>query len=42
MVLLLHGFTKKRSKAPGNEIQKARQHRVKYFEDKEKLKKKRK
>lgn len=41
-VISTHGFIKKRSKVPDNEIQKARQLRLKYFEDKEKLKKKRK
>ena len=37
-----HGFVKKRSKVPDNEIQKAKQMKTKYFEDKEKLKKKKK
>jgi len=38
-----HGFIKKRSKVPDNQIQKAKQLRTKYFEDKEKqLKKKKK
>ncbi len=34
LVVTTHGFVKKRSKVPDNEIQKARQMRVKYFEDK--------
>ncbi len=41
-VVKTHGFVKKRSKVPDNEIQKAKQMRTKYFEDKEKLKKKKK
>ncbi len=41
-VVTTHGFVKKRSKVPDNEIQKAKQMRIKYFEDKEKLKKKKK
>jgi len=40
LVISTHGFIKKRSKVPDNEIQKAKQLRYKYFEDKEKLKKK--
>ena len=40
LVISTHGFIKKRSKVPENEIQKAIQTRIKYFEDKEKLKKK--
>ena len=40
LVISTHGFTKKRSKVPDNEIQKAKQLRIKYFEDKEKTKKK--
>ncbi|ACF44139.1 hypothetical protein Ppha_1917 [Pelodictyon phaeoclathratiforme BU-1] len=35
LVISTHGFVKKRSKVPDNEIQKATQLRVKYFEDKE-------
>lgn len=43
LVISTHGFIKKRSKVPDNEIQKAKQLRTKYFEDKEKqLKKKKK
>jgi mRNA-degrading endonuclease RelE of RelBE toxin-antitoxin system len=42
LVISTHGFVKKRSKVAGNEIQKAKQLRTKYFEDKEKLKKKKK
>jgi phage-related protein len=38
LVISTHGFIKKRSKVPDNEIQKANQLRNKYFEDKEKLK----
>jgi len=38
LVISTHGFIKKRSKAPDNEIQKANQLMIKYFEDKEKLK----
>lgn len=40
LVISTHGFIKKRSKVPDNEIQKAKQLRTKYFEDKEKTKKK--
>ena len=42
LVISTHGFIKKRSNVPENEIQKAKQLRTKYFEDKEKLKKKKK
>lgn len=42
LVVSTHGFVKKRSKVPDNEILKAKQLRAKYFEDKEKLKKKKK
>ena len=42
LVISTHGFIKKRSKVPENEVQKARQNRIKYFADKEKLKKKKK
>ena len=38
LVISTHGFIKKRSKVPDNEIQKANQLMIKYFEDKEKLK----
>jgi len=38
LVVATHGFIKKRSKVPENEIQKAKQLRMKYFEDKEKSK----
>ena len=41
-VISTHGIIKKTSKVPDKEIQKARQLRAKYFEDKEKLKKKKK
>ena len=41
-VITTHGFVKKRSKMPNNEIEKAKQMRVKYFEEKENLKKKKK
>lgn len=34
LVISTHGFIKKRSKVPDNEIQKATQSRIKYFEDK--------
>jgi hypothetical protein len=37
-----HGLIKKRSKVPESEIQKAKQIRIKYFDDKEKAKKKKK
>ena len=39
LVISTHGFVKKRSKAPDNEITRARQLRVRYFEDIEKPKK---
>lgn len=43
LVISTHGFIKKRSKVPENEILKAKQFRIKYFEDKDKqLKKKNK
>ncbi|MBK6482054.1 MAG: type II toxin-antitoxin system RelE/ParE family toxin [Chitinophagaceae bacterium] len=42
LVVSTHGFIKKRSKVPDNEILKAKQLRTKYFEDKEKLKMKKK
>ena len=43
LVISTHGFIKKRSKVPDNEILKAKQLRTKYFEDKDKqLKKKKK
>lgn len=42
LVLATHGFIKKRSKVPASEIQKAKQIRMKYFEDKEKIKNKKK
>ena len=42
LVISTHGFIKKRSKVPENEIQKAKRQRIKYFEDKEKLKRKKK
>jgi len=35
LVISTHGFIKKRSKVPENEIQKAIQHRAKYFEEKQ-------
>ncbi len=35
LVISTHGLVKKRSKVPDNEIQKAKQLRTKYFEDKE-------
>jgi len=38
LVISTHGFIKKRSKVPDNQILKAKQLRLKYFEDKEKLK----
>jgi len=41
-VVATHGFVKKRSKVPDNEIQKTKQMRAQYFEDKEKLKNKKK
>ena len=42
LVISTHGIIKKTSKMPDKEIQKAKQLRAKYFEDKEKLKKKKK
>ena len=42
LVISTHGFIKKRNKVPDNEILKAKQQRAKYFQDKEKLKKKKK
>ncbi len=42
LVVTTHGFIKKRSKVPDNEIQKANQLMIKYFEDKEKMKTKKK
>jgi Phage derived protein Gp49-like (DUF891) len=39
LVISTHGFIKKQSKVPDTEIQKAKQLRTKYLEDKEKLKK---
>lgn len=39
LVISTHGFIKKRSKVPDNEIQKAKQQSIKYFQDKEKAKK---
>lgn len=42
LIISTHGFIKKRSKVPDNEILKAKQQRTKYFEEKEKLKKKKK
>lgn len=43
LVISTHGFIKKRSKVPDNEILKAKHLRKKYFEDKDKqLKKKKK
>lgn len=42
LVVSTHGFIKKRSNVPDNEIQRAKHLRSKYFEDKEKLKKKKK
>lgn len=38
LVVSTHGFIKKRSKVPDNEIQKAKQLMIQYFEDKEKIK----
>ena len=40
LVVSTHGFIKKRSKVPDREIQKAKQIREKYFEDKAKIKNK--
>ncbi len=42
LVVATHGLIKKRSKVPESEIQKAKQIRIKYFEDKEKFKKEKK
>ncbi|MGN6196743.1 MAG: type II toxin-antitoxin system RelE/ParE family toxin [Ginsengibacter sp.] len=42
LVISTHGFIKKRSKVPDNEIQKAQQLRIKYFEDKQEIKNKKK
>jgi phage-related protein len=42
LVVSTHGFVKKRSKVPDNEILKAKRLRTKYFEDKEKVKMKKK
>jgi phage-related protein len=42
LVVSTHGFIKKRSKVPDNEIQKAQQLRIKYFANKEMLNKKKK
>jgi len=42
LVISTHGFIKNRSKVPDKEIQKAKQLMTKYFEDKEKSKKKKK
>jgi hypothetical protein len=42
LVISTHGFIKKRRRVPENEIQKAKQLKTKYFEDKEKLKMKKK
>ncbi len=39
LVISTHGFVKKRSKVPENEILKARKKRAEYFEEIEKLKK---
>ncbi len=41
-VITTQGFVKKRSKVPDSEIEKAKHMRTKYFEEKEKLKKKKK
>jgi len=40
LVVATHGFIKKHGKVPDNEIKKTIQLRIKYFEDKEKSKKK--
>jgi len=40
LVVSTHGFIKKRSKVPDNEIKKANQSMIQDFEDKEKVKKK--
>lgn len=42
LIISTHGFVKKQSKVPDNEILKAQRMRTKYFEDKEKLKTKKK
>lgn len=42
LVVSTHGFIKKRSKVPDNEIQRAIQLRIKYFEEKDIPKKKKK
>jgi phage-related protein len=42
LVISTHGFIKKRNSVPDSEIQKAKQLRTRYFEDKEKLKKNKK
>jgi phage-related protein len=42
LVISTHGFIKKRSRVPDNDIEKAKQLRTKYFEGKKKLKKKKK
>jgi phage-related protein len=39
LVISTHGFVKKRSKVPGSEIEKAKQLRTGYFEDKQNKKK---
>jgi phage-related protein len=38
LVVSTHGFIKKRSRVPENEIQKAKHLMIRYFEDKEKIK----
>lgn len=40
LVISTHGFIKKRSKVPDNEIQKAMAQRIKYFEEKQLINKK--
>jgi len=42
LVISTHGFIKKRSEVPEKEIQRAKQLKINYFEQKEKLKKKKK
>jgi len=42
LVISTHGFIKKTSKVPESEIQKAKQLRISYFEDKERFKQKNK
>lgn len=42
LVVSTHGFVKKRSKVPDNEIQKAKQLKAKYFEDREKFNRRKK